>query len=115
MDELIDKIEIKLEHILESDPRTMKNPDCECGSIYDSVYEVLKMVRQLEKLRQIARKESNMIDSLKVLQELELCEPYAKNLSSVTVPSNVILDALAFLREQHSIKSLQNESKEDVR
>ena len=53
MDELIDKIEIKLEYILESDPRTMKNPDCEYGSLYDSVYEVLKMVRQLEKLRQI--------------------------------------------------------------
>lgn len=49
MDELIEKIEVKLEHILESDPRTMKNPECEYGSIYDSVYEVLKMVRELEK------------------------------------------------------------------
>ena len=48
MDALIEKIEVKLEHILESDPRTIKNPECECGSIYDSVYEVLKMVRELE-------------------------------------------------------------------
>lgn len=49
MNELIDKIEIKLELILESDPRTIKDPWCECGSIYDSVYEVLKMVKELEK------------------------------------------------------------------
>lgn len=50
MNELIDKIEIKLEHILESDPRTLKNPECEYSTIYDSVYEVLKMVKELERL-----------------------------------------------------------------
>lgn len=53
MEELIDKIEIKLEHILESDPRTIKDPWCECGSIYDSVYEVLKMVKKIGKTNKI--------------------------------------------------------------
>lgn len=48
MRELIDKIEIKLEHILESDERTTRDPYCECGHIYDRVYEVLKMVRELD-------------------------------------------------------------------
>ena len=45
---LIDKTEIKLEHVLESDPRTMSNRECENSNLFDAVYEALKTLRQIE-------------------------------------------------------------------
>ena len=45
---LIDKTEIKLEYILESDPRTMSNRECKNSNLFDAVYEALKTLRQVE-------------------------------------------------------------------
>jgi len=45
---LIDKTEIKLEYILESDPRTMSNPECEYSNLFDAIYESLKILKQVE-------------------------------------------------------------------
>ena len=45
---LIDKTEIKLEHVLENDPRTMTNRECENSNLFDAVYEALKTLRQIE-------------------------------------------------------------------
>lgn len=44
-----------------------------------------------------------MDDALKVQQMLEMAEPYAKALRSVTVPSEVILEALEYVREQDNL------------
>ena len=41
-----------------------------------------------------------MTDALNVKQMLESVEPYAQALTSVTVPSNVILETLEYVREQ---------------
>ena len=45
---LIDKAEIKLEHVLENDPRTMSNHECEYSNLFDAVYESLKILKQIE-------------------------------------------------------------------
>lgn len=44
-----------------------------------------------------------MIDALNIKQMLESVEPYAQALTSVTVQSNVILEALEYVREQPQI------------
>ena len=44
-----------------------------------------------------------MTDALNVKPMLESVEPYAQALTSVTVPSNVILEALEYVREQPQI------------
>ena len=48
MKEKIDEIEQMLEHILENDPRTFKDRECENGWLFDRVYQVLKKVKELE-------------------------------------------------------------------
>lgn len=45
----LDKLEQKLEHILESDPRSIINPEHEFGSLFDNVYEALKIARKIER------------------------------------------------------------------
>lgn len=45
----MDEIEILLEHILEADPRTMSNPDCEYGWIFHQVNKALKKLKELER------------------------------------------------------------------
>lgn len=42
----IDQSIIILEHILESDPRTFKNQDCENAWLFDRVYDALKLLKQ---------------------------------------------------------------------
>lgn len=45
---LIDKAEIKLEHVLENDPRNINNHECENSNLFDAVYELLKILKQIE-------------------------------------------------------------------
>ena len=45
---LIDKAEIKLEHVLENDSRNMNNRECKYSNLFDAVYESLKILKQIE-------------------------------------------------------------------
>ena len=46
---LLDDAELKLEYILEGDPRTFRDPDCEYGWIFHAVNEALQLLRQIER------------------------------------------------------------------
>ena len=48
--EELEKIILKLEYILEADPRTIKNPECENSERFDTAYELLKIAKSLEKI-----------------------------------------------------------------
>ena len=46
--EELEKIILKLEYILEADPRTIRNPECENSEMFDIAYELLKIAKSLE-------------------------------------------------------------------
>lgn len=46
----IDDVIQKLEYILEGDPRTFSNPECEYGWIFNRVNEAIKMLKEIEKV-----------------------------------------------------------------
>jgi len=46
---LLENAEIKLEQILEGDPRTFRDPECEYGWIFHAVNEALQYLRQIER------------------------------------------------------------------
>jgi hypothetical protein len=48
--EELEKIILKLEYILEADPRTLKTPECENSELFDTAYELLKIAKSLEKI-----------------------------------------------------------------
>lgn len=45
----IDDVIQKLEYILEGDPRTFSNPECEYGWVFNRVNEAIKMLKEIEK------------------------------------------------------------------
>ena len=45
----IEELIVILEHILESDPRTIKEPECEYDWLFDRVHEALKKAKELER------------------------------------------------------------------
>ena len=45
MEDKTDKAMEILEYIMEADPRTISNPDCENAWIFDKVHEALMMLR----------------------------------------------------------------------
>lgn len=45
---MIDDVIQKLEHILESDPRSFSNPVCEYGWIFNEVLKAIQMLRRIE-------------------------------------------------------------------
>lgn len=45
----IDDVIQKLEYIMESDPRTFSNPECEYGWMFHRVNEAIKMLKEIER------------------------------------------------------------------
>ena len=45
VEEKIDKALIILEHIMEADPRTLRNPDCDNAWIFDKVHEAIMWLK----------------------------------------------------------------------
>lgn len=45
----IDDVIQKLEYIMESDPRTFSNPECEYGWVFHRINEAIKMLKEIEK------------------------------------------------------------------
>lgn len=46
----IDEVEMILEHILEGDPRTLREPYCEDEQRYDSIYRALKTCKKIHNI-----------------------------------------------------------------
>lgn len=45
----IDDVILKLEYIMEGDPRTFSNPECEYEWVFHRINEVIKMLKEIEK------------------------------------------------------------------
>lgn len=44
----IDKAIRKLEYLMENDPRSFSNPDCEYSWLFHGIAEVLKILKEIE-------------------------------------------------------------------
>lgn len=38
----------KLEYLMENDPRSFSNPDCECSWLFHGIAEVIKILKEIE-------------------------------------------------------------------